>query len=83
MESYLSKAATPWLLAPCSQWNWPFPTARQKKLKATGKAAWTRKRAERNLLFSGMGLQFIEIEEQAQKDLIELVEGLNRPRLSS
>ena len=60
-----------------------LPHRPAQKLKATGKVAWTRKRAERYLLFPGMGIQFIEIEEQAQKDLIELVEGLNRARLSS
>ncbi|MGA6827612.1 PilZ domain-containing protein [Nitrospira sp. NS4] len=54
-----------------------------QKLRATGKVAWTRKKPERYLLFPGMGIQFIEIEEEAQKDLIELVEALNRNRLSS
>jgi len=53
------------------------------KLQATGKVAWTRKKPEGHLLFPGMGIQFIEIEEQARKDIIELVEALNRNRLSS
>lgn len=56
------------------------PTTR---LKATGKVVWTRIKPERYLLFPGMGIQFIEIEDQAQRDLIELVEALNRNRLSS
>ena len=60
-----------------------LPHRPTQKLTAKGKVAWTRNKPERYLLFPGMGVQFIEIEEQAQKDLIELVEALNRNRLSS
>ncbi len=60
-----------------------LPHRPDHKLKATGKVAWTRNKPERYLLFPGMGIQFMEIEEQAQKDLIELVEALNRNRLAS
>jgi len=59
-----------------------LPHRPTQKLKATGKVAWTRKKPERYLLFPGMGIQFTEIEAEAQKDLIELVESLNRARRS-
>lgn len=60
-----------------------LPHRPTQKLIARGKVAWTRKKPERYLLFPGMGIQFTEIEEEAQKELIELVEALNRNRLSS
>ena len=60
-----------------------LPQRPTETLKAVGKVAWTRKKPERYLLFPGMGIQFMEIEEQAQKDLNALVEALNRTRLSS
>lgn len=59
-----------------------LPHRPTQKLRAKGRVAWTRNKPERYLLFPGMGIQFIEIEEQAQKELIELVEALNRNRLS-
>lgn len=60
-----------------------LPHRPAQKRQATGKVAWARKKPEGYLLFPGMGIQFTEIEVEAQKDLMELVEGLNRSRRSS
>ena len=60
-----------------------LPQRPTETLKAVGTVAWIRKKPERYLLFPGMGIQFMQIEQQAQKDLIALVEALNRNRLSS
>jgi len=53
------------------------------KLTAKAKVAWVRSKPERYLLFPGMGVQFIELDEQVQKELVGLVEALNRSRSSS
>lgn len=50
------------------------------KLKAKGKVAWTREKAERYLLFPGMGVQFTDIDGKAQSLLVDLVDALNRSR---
>ena len=50
------------------------------KLKARAKVAWTRNKPERYLLFPGMGIQFVDIDQKAQALLVELVEALNRSR---
>lgn len=60
-----------------------LPHRPAQKLQATGKVAWTRNKPERHLLFPGMGVQFTLIDEQVQNELIDLVEALNRNRLSS
>lgn len=53
------------------------------KLKAKAKVAWVRNKPERYLLFPGMGVQFIGLDEQVQKELVGLVEALNRSRTPS
>jgi type IV pilus assembly protein PilZ len=58
-----------------------LPDRPWEKLKAKGKVAWTRNRPERHLLFPGMGVQFTDIDEKAQAQLVELVEALNRNRV--
>lgn len=60
-----------------------LPDRPWEKLRAKGKVAWTRNRPERHLLFPGMGVQFTDIDEKAQAQLVELVEALNRNRVSS
>ncbi len=60
-----------------------LPDRPWEKLKAKGKVAWTRNRPERHLLFPGMGVQFTDIDEKAQAQLVELVEALNRNRVPS
>ncbi|MEX5218292.1 MAG: PilZ domain-containing protein [Nitrospiraceae bacterium] len=50
------------------------------KYKAKAKVAWSRAKPERYLLFPGMGVQFTEIEGEAQQRLIDLVNALNRSR---
>jgi len=52
------------------------------KHKAKAKVAWTRNKPERFLLFPGMGVQFTDIEDQARKELVELVAALNRSRVT-
>jgi type IV pilus assembly protein PilZ len=52
------------------------------KHQAKAKVAWTRNKAERHLLFPGMGVQFTNIDENARKELGELVDALNRSRLA-
>lgn len=49
---------------------------------AKAKVAWTRNKPERHLLFPGMGVQFTDIDEKTRKELIQLVEALNRSRVT-
>lgn len=58
-----------------------LPDRPWEKLKAKGKVAWTRNRPERHLLFPGMGVQFTDIDEKTQAQLVELVDALNRNRV--
>jgi type IV pilus assembly protein PilZ len=69
-------------LAPGTELSVEFalPDRPWEKLKAKGKVAWTRKKPERYLLFPGMGVQFTDIDGNAQSLLVELVEALNRSR---
>ncbi|OGW51129.1 MAG: hypothetical protein A2V62_02160 [Nitrospirae bacterium RBG_19FT_COMBO_58_9] len=57
-----------------------LPDRPWEKYQAKAKVAWTRNKPERHLLFPGMGVQFTNIDEQARKDLLDLVEALNRAR---
>lgn len=57
-----------------------LPDRPAEKHTVKAKVAWTRARAERYLLFPGMGVQFTEINDTAQHRLIELVNALNRSR---
>jgi uncharacterized protein (TIGR02266 family) len=52
-----------------------------EKHKAKAKVAWTRNKIERHIMFPGMGVQFVEIDEKARKDLGELIGSLNRSRV--
>lgn len=74
------ESSTP--LAPGTELSVEFalPDRPWEKLTAKAKVAWTRNRPERHLLFPGMGVQFTNIDEKARKELIELVEALNRSR---
>lgn len=69
-------------LAPDTELSVEFslPDHPRKKYTAKGKVVWTRAKPERHLLFPGMGVQFTDIDEKARKDLLELVEALNRAR---
>ena len=60
-----------------------LPDRPWEKHKAKAKVAWTRNKPERFLLFPGMGVQFTEIDEQARKELVELVTALNRTRITT
>ena len=60
-----------------------LPDRPWEKLNAKGKVAWTRKKPERYLLFPGMGIQFMDIDQKVQSALVELVEALNRSRTPS
>ena len=70
-------------LAPGTELSVEFalPDRPWEKYKAKAKVAWTRNKPERHLLFPGMGVQFTTIEEKVRKELIELVDALNRSRL--
>jgi len=57
-----------------------LPDRPLEKLKAKATVAWVRHKSERYLLFPGMGVQFVEIDEKAQRLLVKLVEALNRGR---
>jgi uncharacterized protein (TIGR02266 family) len=54
-----------------------------EKHKAKAKVAWTRNKPERNLLFPGMGVKFTDIDEKARIELVELVDALNRSRVTA
>jgi uncharacterized protein (TIGR02266 family) len=72
-------------LAPGTELSVEFalPDRPWKKHKAKAKVAWTRNKPERHLLFPGMGVQFTNIDEKARKELVELVDALNRSRLAT
>jgi len=72
-------------LAPGTELSVEFalPDRPWEKYKAKAKVAWTRNKPERHLLFPGMGVQFTNIEEKVRKELIELVDALNRSRLAT
>ena len=74
------ESSTP--LAPGTELSVEFalPDRPWEKLKARAKVVWTRIKPERYLLFPGMGVQFVDIDEKAQSLLVELVEALNRSR---
>lgn len=69
-------------LAPGTELSIEFalPDRPWEKLKARAKVAWTRNKPERHLLFPGMGVQFLDIDEKARLELAELVDALNRSR---
>jgi uncharacterized protein (TIGR02266 family) len=70
-------------LAPGTELSIEFalPDRPWEKYKTKAKVAWTRNKPERHLLFPGMGVQFTDIDEKARKELVELVDALNRSRL--
>ena len=72
-------------LAPGTELSVEFalPDRPWEKHKAKAKVAWTRNKPERHLLFPGMGVQFTDIDEKARKELVELVDALNRSRLAT
>jgi type IV pilus assembly protein PilZ len=57
-----------------------LPDRPAEKYTAKAKVAWARTKSERYMLFPGMGVQFTEIEQHAQRRLIDLVNALNRSR---
>jgi type IV pilus assembly protein PilZ len=72
-------------LAPGTELSLEFalPDRPWEKHKAKAKVAWIRDKPERHLLFPGMGVQFTHIDEKARKELVELVDALNRARLAT
>ena len=77
------ESSTP--LAPGTELSVEFalPDRPWEKHKAIAKVAWTRNKPERHILFPGMGVQFIDIDEKARKELVELVAALNRSRVAT
>ena len=72
-------------LAPGTELTVEFalPDRPNQKFETRAKVAWTRSRPERYLLFPGMGIQFTDIDPEAQTRLIDLVDSLNRSRALS
>jgi type IV pilus assembly protein PilZ len=72
-------------LAPGTELTLEFalPDRPWEKHKAKAKVAWTRNKPERFLLFPGMGIQFIDIDEKCRNELVELVAALNRSRVTT
>jgi type IV pilus assembly protein PilZ len=60
-----------------------LPDRPWEKHKAKAKVAWTRNKPERFLLFPGMGVQFTDIDDQARKELVDLITALNRSRVTT
>jgi uncharacterized protein (TIGR02266 family) len=60
-----------------------LPDRPWEKHKAKAKVVWTRNKPERHLLFPGMGVQFTNIDKDVRKELVELVDALNRSRLAT
>ena len=69
-------------LAPGTEMTVEFslPDRPAEKYKAKAKVAWARPKPERYILFPGMGVQFTEIDRNAQQRLVDLVDALNRSR---
>jgi hypothetical protein len=80
---FLLKVGAP--LSPGTELTVEFalPDRPMEKIKAKAKVAWARHKPERYLLFPGMGIQFLDLEEKIQEDLVSLVEALNRSRTPS
>jgi uncharacterized protein (TIGR02266 family) len=57
-----------------------LPDRPWKKHKAKAQVAWTRSMPYRHLLFPGMGVKFVDIDEKTRIELDELVDALNRSR---
>jgi|CXWL01.1.fsa_nt_gi uncharacterized protein (TIGR02266 family) len=57
-----------------------LPDRPMEKHKAKAKVVWTRRKPERYVLFPGMGVQFTVIDDQARRELAQLVEALTRSR---
>lgn len=72
-------------LAPGTEMTVEFalPDRPWEKHKAKAKVAWTRNKPERFLLFPGMGVQFIDIDDKSRHELVELVAALNRSRVTT
>ncbi len=72
-------------LAPGTELTVEFalPDRPWEKHKAKAKVAWTRNKPERFLLFPGMGVQFIDIDDKSRSELVELVAALNRSRVTT
>ena len=62
------------------QVEFALPDRPWDKVKAKAKVAWTRKKPERYLLFPGMGVQFLDMDQAVQEQLVALVDALNRSR---
>ena len=60
-----------------------LPDRPSDRVTAKARVAWVRNKAERYLLFPGMGIEFTDIESAAQKRLEDLVVALNRCRQPS
>jgi type IV pilus assembly protein PilZ len=74
------ESSTPLPLGTELQVEFALPDRPGEKFETRAKVAWTRLKPERYLLFPGMGIQFTDIDQNAQKRLIDLVESLNRTR---
>lgn len=72
-------------LAPGTELTVQFalPDRPWEQIKAKAKVAWARNKSERYVMFPGMGIQFTEIDEKSQGQLVELVDALNRNRIPS
>ncbi|HEX8750653.1 MAG TPA: PilZ domain-containing protein [Nitrospira sp.] len=72
-------------LAPGTELTVEFalPDRPWEKHKAKAKVAWTRNKPERFLLFPGMGIQFLDIDDKSRHELVELVAALNRARVTT
>jgi type IV pilus assembly protein PilZ len=58
-----------------------LPDRPLRRLKAKGKVAWIRHKPERYLLFPGMGVQFVDIQDDTRQQVMELVTALNQNRV--
>ena len=72
-------------LAPGTELKVEFalPDRPSQKFETRAKVAWARSKPERYLLFPGMGIQFTDIDPEAQARLIDLVASLNRTRATA
>jgi uncharacterized protein (TIGR02266 family) len=77
------ESSTP--LAPGTELKVEFalPDRPGQKFVTHAKVAWTRTKPERYLLFPGMGVQFTDIDQEAQTRLLDLVTSLNRTRATA
>jgi uncharacterized protein (TIGR02266 family) len=74
------ETGTPARLGDALKMDFVLPDNPNLPITATGKVAWIRPQSERYVFYSGMGVQFTDIAEDARKRLVSLIKSLEQAR---